>query len=360
MQAAQKGDHVSWRTATIVAAGVSLLSVQAVAQTGEPAPPEDTAQPTDGSAPKTMPNDVGFGQVPLNERWRFADEDSLGARVDRRDAIDASSDRVILWPTAHTPHKNTLAISNHMGALNQVSYSPSDDVQTTASVVVPIDVADTHVALSGKFTVSESDNHVVSIQPFAHHRRSRSSLGGNDTGVGFAGLADVISTDNIILSFGLVGYVTVVAATREFDYTACRTRAEFIRGNCQRSALQTQAFPKGGHFVGAHFGMTWYFHDQWSLRGEAMTGLSAGSVLGSEWLTREFDPEDEGERFRSGPAGVGVPHDTGLAIGGGLQWSNGTLAVQFSGYALTAPVPGLDELREVYLIPMANIGTAFF
>lgn len=326
------------------------------AQDAEPPPPTPPLE-----APRTMPADLGFGEQELSKFWEFPDPDRHRARVDQRDEIDASSDRTILWPTAHTPHKHTLAVSNHMLVLTQLSYSPTDDAQITASLVVPGDDAATHVALSTKFTVSESDNHVFSIQPFGQYHRGKGTLVNSDMGLGVAALVDLMSTNNLVLTFGAVAYGTIVATSQEFTYDNCQSRSDFIDGSCADTNSSTSALPASGHFLGAQVGATWYIFNSWSLRAEFMTGVAAGSVLGSEWLTRREAPNAESERLASGRAEVGLPYDTDATLGLGLQWSNGLFAIQFSGYALTAPWAFNPDLgRQIYLVPMFNAGMALF
>lgn len=327
------------------------------AMPSEPQTPEAAPE----EAPVTMPADLGFGQQGLAKRLEFPDPDRYRARVDRRDDIDASSDRTIIWPTAHTPHKHTLAVSNHMLVLTQISYSATDDVQLTGSLVVPVDTADTHIALSGKITLSESDNHVFSIQPFGQYRRGKNAFAARDMGLGVAALLDLMSTNNLVVTLGAVAYATIVAGTQEFTYDNCQSRQEYRDGSCGQAETVSTTFPSGGHFVGGQVAANWYILDSWSLRGEFMTGLAAGSVLGSEWLTRRVDVEDESERFNDGPVQAGIPYDTDATLGMGLQWSNGLFAVQFSGYALVAPwVFNPEDDRQVYLMPMLNVGMALF
>lgn len=354
---------------------VVLYSAPALAQddevVGKPPTAEDatpSADPEDSPAeataptgpPKTMDTDVGFGERGVSAVYHFPDQSRFRPRVDRRDEIDASSDRTIVWPTAHTPHKNTLAVSNHMIVLSQVSYSPSDDLQLTASLVIPFDVADTHVGFSGKITLSEGDNHTFSLQPFTQFHRSASELPNTDFGLGVAALLDIKSTNNLIFSLGAVGYATLLGVSGVYTYDNCESRTDFIDGSCREVSGETTGFPGGGHFVGAQAGFTWYILDSWSLRGEVMTGVAAGSVLGSEWLTRRVDPTDESDRLDSGRSGIGIPYDTDITAGLGLQWSNGLIAVQFSGYALSAPDIFSPEFRSLHFVPMANAGIALF
>ena len=322
--------------------------------------PEPEAPATPSGPPKTMPSDVGFGERGVSASYHFPDQSRFRPRVDRRDEIDASSDRTILWPTAHTPHKHTLAVSNHMLLLSQISYSPTDDAQLTASVVVPFDVADTHIGLSGKLTLNEGPNHTFSIAPFGQYRRSSRELANSDFGLGAAALLDIKSSNNIILSFGAVAYATVLAVTGVYTYDDCESRQDFIDGSCRDTSGESNTFPSGGHFVAGQVGITWYILDSWSLRGEVMTGVAAGSVLGSEWISRQVDPSDETERFETGRLGTGFPYDTDITVGGGLQWSNGLIAVQMSGYVLTAPEIFDPEFRSIYFVPMANLGIALF
>lgn len=314
-------------------------------------------------APRTQPNDIGFGERQVARRYHFPDPDRFRPRVDRRDEIDASSDRTILWPTAHTPHQHTLAVSNHMFVLSRIAYSATDDLQLAATFVVPNrDIGShTHLGLSGKITFDESENHVFSIQPFGHYRRGGLDLPTSDLGLGVTALLDVVSSNNLVFTFGAVAFGTLVASTQTASYEDCQSREDFIDGSCRTTESNTTGFPAGGHFLGAQAGLTWYFFDDWSLRGELMTGVAAGSVLGSEWITRRVDPDDEAARFETGRPGLGLPYDTNVTLGMGLQWSNGLFAVQFSGYALTAPAVWAPESeRDLYLVPMLNLGMALF
>jgi hypothetical protein len=335
---------------------LSVIAVFVTSAAGQAAAQEPVAP-----VPETVPADVGFGEHEVADYYRFPDPDRYTARVDRRDAVDASSDRTILWPTAHTPHKGRLAVSNHMFVLTQASYSFTDDFQLTGSLVIPVASADTHAALSGKFTLSESENHVFSIQPYGAYRRGSQDLANTDFGMGVAGLVDFMITNDLVASLGAVAYGTLVAGTGEFTYENCQSRSDYIDGSCREVRMATNGFPSGGHFVGAQLGVSWYIFDWLSLRGEFMTGLAAGSVMGSEWLTRGVNPVEEGDRYEDGDLGIGVPYDSDVALGGGLQWSNGMFAAQLSGYVLRGPPDNeFQPDRIFYLIPMANVGVALF
>lgn len=365
-----------WRpTVGLAAAFVAFLTMTSATAWAQDEPvgtaPGAEKRPTEAKGetgpPVTQPLDMRFGEHQLSEPYHFPDPQANVPRVDRRDAVDASSDRSILMPTAHTPHQNTLAYSNAMLALNRLAFSPTDDLQLATTVVVPSAASDFHLGLSGKITLSESFQHVFSIQPLGFYHTGSSALATRDLGFGVAALVDLMVSNNLIVTLGGTGYATVWAGTEEFVYENCETREDFLDGSCREERTQSEGFPPGGHFLAAHLGVTWYITDQWSLRGEAMTGVASGSVLGTEWLAASDDPAAARERLVNGGIQAGMPYGSEATVGLGIGWSNGLFSAQFSGYVLRVPDQFADEEGDAFdrnsiwaLTPMANVGIAVF
>lgn len=325
---------------------------------------EEPVRAESDKAPQTQPPDLGFGQHELAGRFYFPSAESYMARVDRRDEIDATSDRTILWPTAHTPRRHRLSYSNHMLRLNRLAYSITDDLQLATTLSFANDVADFYAGGSLKITVSESDNHVISIQPLGYYREDVAELSNRDFGFGAAFLADLIISNDLIVTLGATGYGTVWYGEEEFTYENCQSRRDFLDGNCRETRTESTTFPSGGHWLAAQVGATWYMLDSFSMRAEVMSGLSAGSVLGTEWIRDDLSSEAKSARFTSGELGVGVPHGSEVTAGLGLAWSSGHFAAQLSGYVTRAPAlfPDLDGNREDtwVFVPMLNVSAALF
>lgn len=332
-----------------------MLGVSAAAQEeSEPAP----------RVPQTVPPDLGYGENQLAEHLRFPDEADYQARVDRRDDVDAASHRTILWPTAHTPPQWTVQYSNFMGALNQLSFSPTDSVQVSGTFLIPSPTADLMGGLATKIRLQKTVNSELSLQPFGFYRNGNGQLGTRDLGFGVAGLFDFIVTNNFVATFGLVGYGTVFYGRDVFSYESCESRRDFLDGTCREVETDGSSFPSGGHFFGAQLAGSYYILNQFSLRGELFTGVAAGSVLGTEFLVDRPDIEADRRRFEDGEVAVGLPYDGKVTVGMGLQWSNGLFALQFSGYvyrgesALAVDFEG-NRRTQFLLTPMLNGAIAF-
>lgn len=346
----------------------AVLATSAVSAQQPPEPDEATeateAESSDEESapqPKTLPADAGFGQNQLAERYHFPDEDEYVARVDARDEYDATGHRTILLPTAHTPEKWTVSYSNFMLFYNQLSVSVSDDVQLGIGAVLPTPTIDFVGGASAKFTLSEGPNVALALQPFATHRNGRGELATNDAGVGMSFLADFIVSNNLVTTLGATAYGTLWASTSDYTYENCESRSDFLDGACRETELTNHFLPSGGHWLALHASATYYLTDNFSLRGELITGGALGSVLGTEWLREDFDIEADEARFLEGTAAIGVPYSSDATAGAGLAWSNGMFAVSFSGYVFRAvdpfgPIDAGEEAPEIWaLTPMLNL-----
>lgn len=319
------------------------------------------AQPASAPAPQSAPADLGFGTQEIANELKF--EASDAPLVDRREEIDAAVDRVILFPNAYTPRKGKITLSTHMLLMSQLSYAFTDDFQLTTSVVAPFWINRNNtpiLGLSGKFTVSEGSNHVVSVAPFAQGRAGHVSA--SDFGGGAALLVDLMTSNRLVTSLGLVAYGNLVRIEDRTELD-CRNRSDYITGSCDEELIRTStAFPSTGHFLAAHAGLTWYFHEHFSFRGEAITGLSAG---GSTLGLAEAGPDGTTNRTTASttepePSGVvvGFPGRSAFTLGTGFQWSNGLFSFQASTYFLTRNT-SREPGPTVYMRPMLNLGVSF-
>ena len=344
---------------------LAALTTSNVAWAQEPPTSGDQAaqDAEERPGPITRPPDLGYGDNQLAEQFRFPDETAYSALVDRRDDIDAASHRTILWPTAHTPRRFTIQYSNFMGALNQLSFSPTDAVQLSGTVLIPSPTADFRAGLASKLRLHGTTETELSLQPFGLYREGNREPGTRDLGVGVALLFDFIVSNKFVATLGAAGYATGFYGREVFDYADCESRSDFLDGSCRTLDTQGTAFPSGGHFFGVQVAGTYYVLESFSLRGELFSGAATGTVLGTEFLVVTPSLEDDRRRFEEGEVAAGLPYDSKITAGLGLQWSNGLFAVQFSGYAYRGPAPfgGFDGNRaEIWLLtPMLNGAVAF-
>lgn len=320
------------------------------------------AQEPPAPTPITQPTDYGFGEHQLAERFEFPDETDYLGRVDRRGEIDATPHRTILWPTAYTPERLTVSLSSFMLNLNQLSFSPTDDLQLSATVLVPTELMDFQAGLAAKFSLAKTENTQISLQPLTKLRVGRGGRATRDVGAGVALLFDFVVTNNFVMTAGALGYGTAWFSKEVSEYVDCESRRDYISGACLEYRTESSALPRGGHFLAAQLAGTYYIFDSLSLRGEVFSGIAAGSVLGSEFVVRRPTPVEDIARFDTGSFALGVPYDSRLTVGMGLAWSNGLFAVQFSGYVYSAERDTfVDEgvrARSLLLTPMLNIAAA--
>lgn len=314
--------------------------------------------------PVTRPHDYGFGENQLHERFHFPDETEHSAPVDRRGELDAASHRTILMPSARTPEQHTVQYSNFMVALHQLSYSPTDAVQLTATAKWGTPLSEPQVGLAGKFRLSTSQDTTFSLQPFSTFRNESEpeEAGTRDFGSGVAGLVDVAVTNHLVVTLGLTAYATLWYGYEEWNYDACESRSDYLDGACRDTSSGGMGLPPGGHFVMGHVGATYYVLDQWALKGELLSAVAAGSLLGTEFLVAA--PQSisaDRARFEEGDLGIGAPYDSKLTLGLGFQWSNGLFAVQFSGYGYLGDAVGTERVSglEWIFTPMVNAAVAF-
>lgn len=320
------------------------------------------AQDSGAPPPQTQPTDYGFGEHQLAERFEFPDETDYLGRVDRRSDIDATPHRTILWPTAYTPERGTVSLSSFMLNLNQLSFSPTDGLQLSATVLIPTEIADFQTGLAAKMSLAKTANAELSLQPMGKLRVGRGELPTQDAGVGLAALFDFIVSNNFVMTLGALGYGTLWFGHQTSEYVDCASRSEYISGACLEYRTESTAFPRGGHFFAAQLAGTYYILDSLSLRGEVFSGVAAGSVLGSEFVVRRPTPAEDAARFESGEFALGVPYASGLTFGMGLAWSNGLFAVQFAGYLYGGEHDWFVEegvrARGLLMTPMLNLAAA--
>lgn len=299
------------------------------------------------SAQQTAPADRGFGEVPVAAEFK-----NRAPRVERRDENDAAAGRVLLFPSAHTAHKGSLTVSTFMFSMNQLGYSFTDELQVAATVVLPVlltaDETPT-VALSGKLRVHEGPNHLVSVSAFGQGNVGSGLTPAHNYGVGGAVLVDLMSSNSLVTTLGATGYLNLVRNANPL-IGVCESRSEYLGGECTADPIPASTvFPAEGHFVALHAGLTWYFADHWSVRGEAVSGFSSGASFN---LDRVLGLDANG-------FGPGFPGGSELTVGVGLQWATHRLAVQLASYFITR----LDvTAREspVLTVPMLNATVRLF
>lgn len=333
-----------------------LLSLAATNVAAQEAASADKAP----EGPITQPHDYRYGHNQIHERFHFPDATENLAPVDRRSEIDAASHRTILTAAALTPPPRTVQYSNFMLALHQLSFSPTDDLQLSATGKWGTPRSQPQVGLAAKIRLVSALDTAFSIQPFTFYRSATDpmDLDTSDFGLGLAALFDFFVTNRLAVTAGLTAYGTLWYGREEWNTDACESRADFLAGQCRDLRTVGQALPPGGHFLTAHVGATYYIYDQWALKGELLSGVVAGSLLASEFVVAAPDTFSDRARFEEGEIGVGVPNGALISAGLGLQWSNGLVAVQFSGYVYPAEPLNVPD-HGVLFTPMLNGAVAF-
>ncbi|MBA2661644.1 MAG: hypothetical protein H0U74_05075 [Bradymonadaceae bacterium] len=285
-----------------------------------PALASDHAGVVAGLALQTLPPDGGYGTQPLREAARFEDFGEEGTAADRRARDYALSERVINLPSATTMEQGTWLASsfNFMG--NQLAYAGSDDVLWALGVVLPA-YGDFYTLGSAKWAFFRSQDIVVSLMPFTAYRSGSGLLKSSDWGIGASLLADLVVTERLVLNGGVIGHASIFnSATAARDYSACASRADYLRGDCITTSSLSSFAPPGGHWLAAYVG-TSYFALSWlSLHTEFVASAFAGDFL-------------EKRRFRRGQGVFATPFGAGFAGAGGVGLHFGDLSLQMAIYA---------------------------
>jgi hypothetical protein len=176
-------------------------------------------------------------------------------------------------------------------------------------------------------------------------------------------LADFVLTNDITTTLGATAYGTVWASTADYTYENCESRQDYLSGECREVETSSHPFPPGGHWLALHGAATYYLTDNFSLRGELITGGALGSVLGTEWLREDPGVDADEDRFLEGTAAVGIPFDSKITGGAGFAWTNGMFAVSLSGYLYRGQsvFENVDGTRdEIWVVtPMFNLAATF-
>ncbi|MFU8804678.1 MAG: hypothetical protein ACNA8W_12765, partial [Bradymonadaceae bacterium] len=275
----------------------------------------------------TRPPDAGYGSKDIGPNARFPTIGPREARVDRRGELNPLADRNILWPTAHTPEAGTRVYSNYLLLGNQISYATSDDLILSLGIVLPYE--NTYGQASAKWVFHRSRDLNIAMIPFGVLRAGTREYASTDIGAGLGLVADITPHDNLVLSAGLTGYGTIYYRYNEFDSSQCRNRTDFIERTCIDATPASTTFPKGGHWLAAHVGMTYYVLDWLFLNTELMYGGATGSFLGTETaLGARVDHDEEVSRYLEGEVGAGIPFRAGLTPGFGMTLAYRNVAAQ--------------------------------
>ncbi len=305
------------RTTLFVVFFVCFASV-GLAQTPEPQPLE------------TLPFDQGFGQEVVVAR-EFPSPDVWLTLKDKRGRLDAAADRSISLPTAFTPEAGTLSYTNVLLLVNQVSYSETDTMQTSLTLVPPFDSTPLWVVLSHKMSVYESEVMEVSVQPFLSHHGEYFDQNLSDTGLGVGVMADFYLFDSLVLTAGVQGMATLWYNYQQENIEKCGARSEYPE--CVVWEDKSLTLPPGGHFLMVSAALTYFFTDRWTLRAELIGGGSAGTFLGTEWVNSDLSYAQRRERFEQGDWESGIPFKSDVTLGVALGYSNGGWSAILGFYA---------------------------
>ncbi len=139
--------------------------------------------------------------------------DARASGADARKQADAAVDRNILLPSAETISAGQLTFNDYEIFLVGLTYGITDDLQVSATTLLPIVSDIPFVALvSAKYRLIAMDNMLLSIQPTLNLAHSSGETGGT---FGFQLLYDYIVDDagDLTLSAGLSANWLFVAGT---------------------------------------------------------------------------------------------------------------------------------------------------
>ncbi len=291
--------------------------------------------------PITIVADPGYGENELVAKSYFRPE-SREAQVDRRDEIDAMADHAILLPTAFTPKQFSTSFTTTNILLNTLSFSPTDDLQISASAVLPTGVSDFMLNGSVKFRLKTDPNYIISAQPFFSYQSGQEQLDVANFGIGGGLLADFYITDRLVISTGSHLFLNVVNIQDQLNYDDCQTHNDFVQGDCINTDSQV-GFPSGGHWMSLQASLLYYIYDSFSLRLEAISGLTVGSFLGTEYLDGRDGFTTKTDNFNDPSIGVGVPRNSIITLGAGIGYARKNYGFKASAYLWRGEVERVDS-----------------
>lgn len=280
--------------------------------------------------PITIVADPGFGDNKLVSRDYFRAESNL-AQVDKRGEIDAMADHAILLPTAFTPKQFSTSFTTTNLLLNTFSFSPTDNLQLSASAVIPTQITDFMLNGSVKFRLKTDPNYIISAQPFFSYQAGQEQLDVANFGAGGGLLADFYITDRLVISTGSFVFLNMVNIVDQLNYDACQTHSDFVDGNCINTDSQV-SFPSGGHWMSLQASLLYYIYDSFSLRLEAISGLTLGSFLGTEYFDGRDGFTTKTNYFEDPSVGIGVPRNSIITLGAGIGWARKNFGFKASAY----------------------------
>lgn len=309
---------------------LSAPSDAPVTQSADDSQPPPIEKNEKAEPPITIVADPGFGENKLISNDYFRAE-SVSAPVDKRGKIDPMSDHSILIPTAFTPKQFSFSLTTTNFFLNSLSFSPTDDLQLSTTFLVPTGINDFMLNASGKMRLISDENYIVSAQPFVSYQAGEEDLDVTNFGIGGGLLADFYLSDRFVLSTGSFLFLNILNINDQLNYDTCTTHKDFVDGTCINTDKET-SFPAGGHWLSLHASLIYYIYDSFSLRFEAISGITSGSFLGTEYVNGK-DPFSEKKANFSDPSiGLGIPKDSIITLGAGIAWSRKNIGFKASSY----------------------------
>ncbi len=281
-------------------------------------------------APLTIAADPGYGKNSVR-RYDYFRAESNDAPVDSRDAIDAMADHAILLPTAFTPKKLSTSFTTTNILLNTFSFSPTNDFQISASTLLPTGFTDFLFNGSVKFRIKTDPNYIISAHPFFSYQSGQDELDIANLGLGAGLLADFYISDRLIISTGSFLFLNTLNILDQQNHDACQSHSDFVQGDCINTDTQ-KSLPSGGHWLSLQASLIYYLHDSFSLRFEAITGLTYGSFLGTEYLDGRDSFSTKVDYFENPALGFGVPKNSIITLGAGTSWSKKNFGIKAAAY----------------------------
>lgn len=306
--------------------------------------------------PTTRTDDSGFG-IAREQKTLLFHENTNQAQVDRRALIDAMADHNILSPNAFTPKKFSFSWTNTNFFLNTFSFSIHDEIQLSTTINIPSDSTDFLWNGSVKYRLIDDANYIVSVQPFVSYQAGHEQVDIANLGFGGGVLADFYITDRMVISTGSHLFLNTLMFTDSFSYDSCQTHRDYLEGTCVQTTNNT-SFPGGGHWLSVNAAMIYYIYDQLSLRLEAISGLTYGSFLGTEYLDARDGFSEKKDNFNSPSFEFGIPKSSAITLGAGMGWSKRNFGLQASAYLVRGKQKNAIE-SEWFFVPVLSLSLGF-
>lgn len=275
------------------------------------------AQPPDSL--NTREWNEGFGAQEILVR-EFPASTAWMRLEDKRLDIDAAADRAMTIPTAQTRRAGDLSYTNVDVLGNELSYAWNDGFQTSLLIVLPSEQLGSRFQLATKHRIHHADGVTVSLMPSLGTHAEDQERALTDAGAGLAILADFYLGDTFVLGLGAHGWGTFWYRTERENLEGCASRGSYPA--CVSYDLDAITFPSGGHHVLGSVTAAWHFSDVWSLKGEFITGMAAGTVWGLDYHREDLDFDNRRERYEDGQWAWGVPYDVPFTAGAAIAYAD--------------------------------------